>query len=95
MITRFWGNKQFVEDWINITNIKCSVHTIGSGHRGVYLYLSDPSIDIEEFISKYSGAKSKYAYFYLTASNITKGNPIYVSLRKIGYNYGSKYKIND
>ena len=93
METRFWSNKNYVEDLFKDCPYRISVKTIGSGNRGVYLYLLNDNVQIEDFIKLYNGQKSKYAYFYLTCSNITKGNPIYVSIRKIGYNYGSKIRI--
>lgn len=86
--TRIWNNKNYVEDWLQqlpITNYL--VKTIGRGHRGVLLYIFD-KIDIDKFIENYSGNKSKYAYFYLMKDSITKDNPIYVSISKIGYTYG-------
>ena len=93
MENRFWSNKNYVEDLFKDCSYKLSIKTIGSGHRGVYLYLLDDSIQVEDFIKVYSGSKTKYAYFYLTCNHITKRNPIYVSIRKIGYNYGGKTNI--
>ena len=93
METRFWSNKNYVEDLFKDCPYRTLVKTIGAGHRGVYLYLLDNNVQIENFIKIYNGVKTKYGYFYLTCNHITKGNPIYVSIRKIGYNYGSKTSI--
>lgn len=83
METRFWSNKDYVEDWLNNLkdfNYKFSIKKLGPGHRGVELYILNNE-DVS-FFEKYKIGKSKYAMFYLTRNQYTKGSPFYVSIKK-------------
>lgn len=87
---RFWNNKDYVIDWLKNCDLRFSVELLGRGHRGVLLFIFDES-KTEEFIVKYNGTESEFASFCITRNMYTKGSPLYISLAKFGYNYGSKY----
>lgn len=84
---RYSSNKMYVENWLEDSKYQFTAVTLGKGHRGVHLYLHG-NCKIDEFIKEYSGTKSDFATFYVTKNHITKNYPLYVSIRKFGFNYG-------